>query len=406
MSFTNEQMIRVKMDFPLLANSSLVYLDSAATTQKPKVVINAIDAFSRSKYSGVHRGLYPLAVNATNDFEQARKVVAQFINADAKEIIFTSGTTASINGLSRSIHTILPKNRKKIVITEMEHHANLVPWQQFAKAHGYTLDYIPITGTHELNMQQLNAKLTTDVALLCITHVSNVLGTINPLKDICATAKRAGIITVIDGAQAIAHMEVDVADIDCDFYAFSGHKLYGPTGVGVLYGKYSLLEKLQPFSFGGHMIESVTKYDSSWAAIPQRFEAGTPPIIEVIGLAAAIKYVSEIGMDAIHKHEVELVRYTKSKLKEISGVKLYCGEENSGIISFTIDGAHAHDIASILGDDLICVRAGHHCAMPLNQVLNTAATARISFGVYNSTKDVDTLIMSLKKISNLFGGRR
>jgi len=409
MKLTIDAVAKLKKDFPLLANNSkLIYVDNAATTQKPKQVIAAMETFYKTQYAAVHRGLYPLAANATQLFEDARKKVAQFINVQPNEIIFTHGTTESLNGLARSIQSVLPKDRKKILLTEMEHHANIVPWQQFAKRHGYNIDYVTLDDDYKLSMQQLKGKLDKDVAMIAFTHVSNVLGTINPVKEICKLAKDNGTISVIDGAQAIAHLEVDVQSIGCDFYAFSGHKLYGPTGVGVLFGKMEHLSRLEPFSFGGHMIEFVTKHDANWAAIPQRFEAGTPPIAEVIGLSHAIAYLETIGLDDISKWESELTRYAITRLSEVSGLELFHTKEGkmSGILSFVIHGAHAHDIASLCGDDGVCIRAGHHCAMPLNQILDTPATARISFGLYNTMDDVDAIVISLKRISKLFGGKR
>ena len=408
MEITEAIAINLKTDFPLLSSSNIVYLDSAASAQKPKSVLNAMDMFARQKYAPVHRGLYPFSVNATQDFEMARKNVAQFINARDSEIIFTAGTTASLNGLARSIASILSSGvasdkKKKILLTEMEHHANLVPWQQMAKREGYMLDFIPLTKKFTLDLSIVQAKLSAgDVALVCVTHASNVLGTINPVKEICALAKAAGAITVIDGAQAVAHFPVDVKSLDCDFYAFSGHKLYGPTGVGVLYGRYELLERLPPFTFGGHMIETVTKYDATWAAIPARFEAGTPPIVEVIGLSAAVKYLSEIGLSDIYSYESDLVAYARVQLAKIEGITIFAGELNCGIISFVVEGMHAHDIASLLGDSKVCVRAGHHCAMPLTQVLGVPSTVRLSFGLFNTTADVDALIIALKRAQSLF----
>ncbi len=415
MKLNTDAVQKLKRDFPLLANSGkLIYVDNAATTQKPKQVIAAMDTFYRTQYAAVHRGLYPLASNATQLFEDARKKVAQFINApQPSEIIFTHGTTESLNGLATSLHSLLSrlpasKDRKKILLTEMEHHANIVPWQQFAKRHGYSIDYVSLDDDYKLSMQQLKAKLTTDVAFIAFTHVSNVLGTVNPVNEICKLAKQNGVITIIDGAQAVAHQPVDVQVIGCDFYAFSAHKLYGPTGVGVLFGRYELLQLLEPFSFGGHMIEFVTKHDANWAAIPQRFEAGTPPIADVIGLSAAITYLEHIGLDEISTWESELTRYAISRLSEVSGIELFHTKEGkmSGIISFVIHGVHAHDIASLTGDDGVCIRAGHHCAMPLNQILDTPATARMSFGLYNTMEDVDTVVNSLKRVSAIFGGKR
>lgn len=392
-----------KNDFPVLANSSLIYLDSAASAQKPRQVINVTERFYRSQYASVHRGLYPLAVQATEHFENARKKVAQFINAQPNEIIFTSGTTASLNGLSQSVHALIGSAKKKIVLTILEHHANIIPWQQFARKHNLTLDYINITKDFDLNYEEAQRKLTQDTVIFACTHLSNVTGTLIDVKKLCSLAKERGILSIIDGAQAIAHTTVDVKDIDCDFYVFSGHKLYGPTGVGVLYGKSSLLEKLPPFVFGGHMIETVSQQSATWAAIPQRFEAGTPPIVQVVSLASAIDYVEQVGMDVIEKHESQLTQYALSELEKIKNIVIHTHSQSRGILAFTHKHIHPHDIASLLGDKHVCIRAGHHCAMPLSTALGITSSARISFGIYNTTQDIDAFIFALKHAIKVFG---
>jgi cysteine desulfurase/selenocysteine lyase len=392
-----------KQDFPVLASSDIIYLDSAASAQKPRQVINTIERFYRAQYAPVHRGLYTLAVHATEQYENARKKVAQFINAKPDEIIFTKGTTASLNGLANSIHALIPSSKKKIILTQFEHHANIIPWQQFAKKHGFVLDYIHITKDFDLDYEEATRKLTSDVALLCMTHLSNVTGTLIDIEKLCKLAKQQNILTIVDGAQAIAHEIVNVTKINCDFYTFSGHKLYGPTGIGVLYGRRELLAQLPPFEFGGHMIETVTEQTASWASVPTRFEAGTPPIAQAIGLANAIDYVEQIGMDVIKKHESELTQYALAELKKLPNIQIKTHAQTNGIIAFTHTQIHPHDLASLLSDKKICIRAGHHCAMPLSSALGITASARMSFGIYNTTQDIDACIAAIKDAQRLFG---
>ncbi|HLP79336.1 MAG TPA: SufS family cysteine desulfurase [Acidobacteriota bacterium] len=406
---TNERAAAFRSDFPLLThNERLVYLDHAASSQKPKIVLSAMDSFYRSSYANVHRGLYKLSEDATTQFEFSRQKIAHFIGARSEEIIFTSGTTDGINKLALSILSLLPYGRRKILLTELEHHANIVPWQQFAKRHGFTIDFVRITNDFQLDMEDAKRKLDDSVALFAFSHVSNVLGTIQDVTKLCRMAKDKFIVTVVDGAQAVAHMPVDVYAIGCDFYVFSGHKLCGPTGIGVLYGRKQLLEKLPPFFYGGHMIQTVSKTDATWAGIPARFEAGTAPIVEAIGLAAAVGYLQTIGLDDIHSWEQQLSLYAREQLMTVKGLRFYCGPAHKciGIISFTLDGVHAHDIASLLGNDSICVRAGHHCAMPLSTVIGVNSTARVSFHHETTTQMVDQLVDSLKKIVALFAGRQ
>ncbi len=402
-------LIDIKNDFPILsASNGIVYLDSGASTQKPKVVIEGMKIFYENDYSNVHRSIYSLAGRATNQFEHARDVVAKFINAKREEVIFTRGTTDGINMIARSIVASLNPG-DEILVSEMEHHSNFVPWQQLAKEKGIAFNIIKITPDNYLDMDDLRNKISSKTKVVAVTHVSNVLGTINPIREIANIAHNVGALLVVDGAQAIAHLPVDVLELDCDVYVFSGHKMYGPEGVGVLYAKLSILNKLSPSTWGGEMVQEVTATASSWNELPYKFEAGTPPITQAVGLGLAIDYLNEIGMDKIRMHDCELMNYISQKLREVPELHIIGPslDENgikfrSGIISFVIDGVHPHDVAQILADSGVCIRAGHHCAHPLHCAKSLTATSRVSFGVYTTKDDIDAFIVGIQKAIEVF----
>ncbi len=402
----------MKQHFPIFeTNNELVYLDSAATAQKPKQVIDAIANFYKNENANIHRGLYNLSIEATKKYEEARKIIADFINADESEIIFTSGTTHAINLLVYTIDSLTWSEKQKgvneIILSEMEHHSNLVPWQQLAKHFGYKLRFIPITDNFELDYEKAKEIITDKTAILSITHTSNALGTVNNLKQLITLAKEKNpnAITIIDAAQSIPHMKINVKELNCDFLAFSGHKIYGPMGIGVLYGKKAILEKLRPFYFGGDMVTSVTLENSEFQNPPAKFEAGTQNITSVISLGESIKFINSIGINQISKHEQELKNYALNKLKNIKDIKIYHSNNlsnTSGIISFNLKNIHSHDVASLLNDYNIAIRAGHHCCMPLMSALNIQGTCRISFGIYNTKEDIDKLYNALIKIQEVF----
>ncbi|KHO55545.1 MAG: cysteine desulfurase / selenocysteine lyase [archaeon GW2011_AR19] len=392
-----------KKDFPIFKNNpKLVYLDSASTSQKPKQVIKAISDFYEKENANIHRGIYALSENATKKYILARETIAKFINAETNEIIFTKNTTESINLLSNVLKEILPKGKNEIVLTEMEHHSNLVTWQEFAKKYHFKLKFIPITKNYELDYEKAKKIINDKTAILGVAHISNVFGTINNIEFLVSLAKEKKAITIIDAAQSVQHLKINVKKIGCDFLAFSGHKMFGPLGIGVLYGKKELLEKLPPFQFGGGMINSVIYEDATFLDIPEKFEAGTQNIAGAISLAEAIKYIEKIKIEKIERYEKELLDYTLKKLKSIDGIELYLPKKQSSIISFNLFGIHQHDVAQILSDNKICIRAGHHCCMPLMKKLKTQGTCRISFSIYNTKEDVDKLIEGLKKVKEVF----
>lgn len=398
----------VKSDFPILNQQindhPLVYLDSAATAQKPQVVIDAVNHYYQYDNANVHRGVHTLGQRATDAYEGARETVKQFIHAkDSKEIIFTRGTTGSINIVARSYGDAFIAAGDEIVLTEMEHHSNLIPWQQVAKRTGATLKFIPLESDGTITMTSVKETITEKTKLVAITHVSNVLGTINPIKDITNYAHDMGAVVLVDGAQAVPHMAVDVEDLDCDFYAFSGHKMGAPTGIGVLYGKAALLNQMEPVEFGGEMIDFVSLTDATFKELPWKFEGGTPIIAGAVGLAKAIDYLQSIGFDKITAHEKALTDYAMSKLKQLDGVEIYGPEERCGLITFNLTDVHPHDTATVLDSFGVAVRAGHHCCQPLMKWLNVTATARASFYVYNTFEDVDLFIDGLKQAKEFFG---
>lgn len=393
----------IKKDFPIFFDSDLVYLDNAATTQKPQSVLDEVDSLYREANANVHRALYSLGSEATERFENSRKKVAKYIGANSeKEIVFTSGTTESINLLARSIGNTL-KPGDEILISEMEHHSNIVPWQMTAQRTGATLKYLSIKETGELDISNPEKYFTSNTKIISLTHMSNVLGTINPIKKLSAKAHQVGAIMIVDGAQGASHLPVDVKELGCDFYAFSGHKMLGPTGIGVLWGKTEHLEEMDPFMGGGEMIDTVTMESSTWNDIPYKFEAGTPNFAQAVGLGAAIDYLQNIGMDNIAAHEQMLIEYALGKLNQIDGLRIHgSAKDRGGVISFNIDGIHPHDLAQFLNEDNIAIRVGHHCAQPLLKTLGETATARMSFYIYNDESDVDKFCKSLVTIKNYF----
>ncbi|MGO3006873.1 MAG: cysteine desulfurase [Lactococcus cremoris] len=398
----------IKNEFPVLNqivnDEPLVYLDNAATTQKPLSVFSAIKDYYENDNANVHRGVHTLAERATEKYEAAREKVRAFINAKStKEVLFTRGTTTSINWVAQFAGQIL-KADDEIVISIMEHHSNIVPWQEVAKKTGAILKFIYLK-EGELDMEDLRQKVTAQTKFVSIAHVSNVLGTINPIEEISKIAHEQGAYLVVDGAQSTPHMALDLQKMDVDFFAFSGHKMMGPTGIGVLYGKEELLNQFEPVEFGGEMIDFVYESHSTWTELPWKFEAGTPNIAGAIALGAAIDYIQELGIDQIHQHEAELIDYVMPKLQNIEGLTIYGPKDNkkrSGVIAFNIEGLHPHDVATALDMEGVAVRAGHHCAQPLLNYLDTPATARASFYIYNTKADCDKLVEALQKTKEFF----
>ncbi|TMW72464.1 cysteine desulfurase [Alteribacter natronophilus] len=398
----------VRKQFPILDQEvngqPLVYLDSAATSQKPVQVIEALDDYYRRYNSNVHRGVHTLGTLATDGYEGAREKVRSFINASStEEIIFTRGTTTAINLVAQSYGRDNVGPDDEIVITPMEHHSNIIPWQQLAKATGATLKYLELKPDGTIDMDKVEKTITDRTKIVAVMQVSNVLGTINPVKELAQTAHSHGAVMLVDGAQSTPHMRVDVRDLDCDFFAFSSHKMCGPTGFGVLYGKKALLEKMEPVEFGGEMIDFVGLHESTWKELPWKFEGGTPIIAGAIGLGAAIDFLEDIGLEQIEKHEHDLAKYAIEQLSEVDGVTVYGPEQRAGIVTFNCDDVHPHDVATVLDADGIAVRAGHHCAQPLMKWLDVTATARASFYLYNTKDDVDTFVKGLIKTKEYFG---
>jgi|TARA_B110001454_G_scaffold216972_1_gene241264 cysteine desulfurase/selenocysteine lyase len=398
----------IKKDFPILEQEingkKLVYLDSAATTQKPTEVINSLNNYYSNNNSNIHRGVHTLSQRATKDYEQSRKIITKFIGAtSSKEIVFVRGATEAINLIANSYVKPLLNKNDEILISQMEHHANIVPWQMICEEKKAKLRIIPIDNNGELILDELNNLVNTKTKFISVSHVSNSLGTINPIDKIIKVAHQNNIRIMIDGAQAVQHLEIDMKKMDADFYCFSGHKIYAPTGIGVLYGKKELLEKMQPYQGGGDMIKSVTFEKTIYNDIPNRFEAGTPNISGAISLGKAIEYITQIGIHNITKYENDLLNYATSKLKKINEIKII-GEakEKAGVISFVIDGIHPHDIGTIMDSHGIAIRAGHHCTQPVMDFYNIPATARASFAIYNDKNDIDKLIEAIRKCIEVF----
>jgi len=398
----------VRKYFPILDQKvngyPLVYLDSGATSQKPIQVIEALNEYFHEYNSNVHRGVHTLGNRATEAYEAAREKVQKFIGAKhLEEIIFTRGTTSALNLIASSYARNKIGPGDEIVITMMEHHANLIPWQQAAKATGATLKYVPHEEDGTITIDAIRETITPRTKLVAMAHVSNVLGCINPIKEAAKLAHEVGAIIVVDGAQSVPHMPVNVVDLDVDFYAFSGHKMLGPTGVGVLYGKKQWLEQMEPVEFGGEMIDVVDLYDSTWRDLPYKFEAGTPMIAEAIGLAVAIEFLQEVGLENIAAHDHDLAKYAYEQLSNIPDVEIYGSKTNrTSLITFNIKGIHAHDTATVLDSKGIAIRAGHHCAQPLMRVLGVPATARASFYLYNTRADVDALVNGILEAKEFF----
>ncbi|MDA2475332.1 cysteine desulfurase SufS [Bacillus cereus group sp. Bce025] len=397
----------IRKQFPILNQKvngkQLVYFDSAATSQKPIQVIETLERYYKEYNSNVHRGVHTLGTKATDAYEGAREKVRKFINAKSmEEIIFTRGTTTALNTVAASYGLENVKEGDEIVISYMEHHSNIIPWQQVAKKTGATLKYLPLQPDGTISIEDARQTITPNTKIVSIMYVSNVLGTINPVKEIGAIAHENGAIMVVDGAQSTPHMKVDVQDLNCDFYALSAHKMCGPTGIGVLYGKKELLNNMEPIEFGGEMIDFVDLQESTWKELPWKFEAGTPIIGNAIGLGAAIDFLEEIGLDNIEKHEHELAQYALERLSEVDGVTIYGPKHRAGLVTFNIEDVHPHDVATVLDVEGIAVRAGHHCAQPLMKWLKASSTARASFYLYNTKEEIDTFVESLIKTKEYF----
>lgn len=401
---------KIRKDFPILDqivnDEPLVYLDNAATTQKPKAVLEAVNRYYQEDNANVHRGVHTLAERATASYEAARETVRRFINASStKEVLFTRGTTTGLNWIGRFAEEILEEG-DEVLISIMEHHSNILPWQEACRKTGAKLVYAYLKDGG-LDLEDFREKLTDRTKFVSITHASNVLGVINPVQEIAQLAHEKGAIVVVDGAQSVPHMKIDVQKLDADFFVFSGHKMAGPTGIGVLYGKEQYLNQMSPVEFGGEMIDFVYEQSATWKELPWKFEAGTPNMAGAIGLAAAIDYLEAIGMDAIERHEQDLIAYVFPKLQAIEGLKIYGSQDlakRSGVISFNLGDLHPHDLATALDYEGVAVRAGHHCAQPLIQYLEVPATARASFYLYNTKEDCDKLVEALIKTKEFFNG--
>ena len=401
---------KIKQDFPIfnqkINDETLVYLDNAATSQIPKFVEEKVRDFNEKERANVHRGVHALGLRATNQYESSRQKVANFIGANnAQEVIFTSGCTDSLNLVAASFGEQNIQAGDEILVSIMEHHSNLLPWQQLAKRKQAKLNFIEINSDGLLDIENLKSKISSKTKIVALTHVSNVLGTINPIKELTTLAHEKGAIVVVDGAQAVGHFPIDVAELNVDFYAFSGHKMFAPTGIGVLYGKKDLLDKMPPYRLGGEMIANVTREGATWAEVPYKFEAGTPNIAGAIGLGAAIDYLQSLDFELIQKHEQELTSYVLAKLKNVSGLTIYGPQKSNGrigVISFNLKNIHPHDLATALDLNGIEVRAGHHCAQPLMASLDTESTVRASLSIYNTKDDIDKLVSSLHEAKEFF----
>lgn len=400
---------RVRADFPILFRDiygkPLVYLDSAASAQKPRQVIEAMDHFQRFEYANVHRGIHFLSNAATQKYEEAREITRRFLNArHVEEIVFTKNATEAVNLVAQAWGSGAIGECDEIVLSVMEHHSNIVPWHFLRERHGAILKWAPIRDDGSLDLDAFAALLGPRTKMVAITHMSNVLGTVVPVKEITALAHARGIPVFVDGCQGAVHLQVDVQDLDCDFYCFSAHKVYGPTGIGVLYGKKAHLDALPPFLGGGSMIESVTTEAISYGKTPNKFEAGTPPIVEAVGLAAALRYMMQIGRDRIEAYEREIAAYAQARLGELNWLKIHgTAPDKGGIVSFSVDGLHPHDVSMIIDRSGVAIRAGHHCAQPLMERYGVPAMCRASFGLYNTKAEVDALAASLVKARDFFG---
>jgi len=399
---------RIRADFPILklkpGGKPLVYLDNAASSQMPQQVIDRLVRYQTTQHANIHRAVHTLSEIATAEYEAARRKLARFINArEEREVIFTSGTTEAINLAMHGYGRKFLGAGDEIILTTLEHHSNIVPWQMLAEEKGARIRVVPINDAGELLIDGYEKLFNEHTRLVGVTHVSNALGSVNPVKQMIAFARARGVPVLVDGAQAVPHMNVDVQDLDCDFYAFSGHKLCGPTGIGVLYGKAALLERMQPFKGGGDMILSVTFEKTTYNVIPQKFEAGTPPIAAAIGLGAAVDYLSAIGIDAIAAHELDLLDYATEQLKRMPGVRIIgTAAEKAAVLSFALEGVHPHDVGTLLNQDGVAVRTGHHCAQPVMQRFKVPATSRASFAFYNTMAEVDALVAGIRNVQKVF----
>jgi len=399
---------RIRADFPILklrpGGKPLVYLDNAASSQMPQQVIDRLVRYQTSQHANIHRAVHTLSEIATAEYEEARRKLARFINArEEREVIFTSGTTEAINLVMHGFGRKFIGAGDEIILTTLEHHSNIVPWQMLAEEKGARIRVVPINDAGELLLDEFEKLFNERTSLVGVTHVSNALGSVNPVKQMIAFARARGVPVLVDGAQAAPHMKVDVQDLDCDFYAFSGHKLCGPTGIGILYGKAALLELMQPFKGGGDMILSVTFEKTTYNVIPQKFEAGTPPIAAAIGLGAAVDYLSAIGMGAIAAHERDLLDYATAQLQRMPGVRIVGTAANkAAVLSFALDGVHPHDVGTLLNQDGVAVRTGHHCAQPVMQRFKVPATSRASFAFYNTMAEVDALAAGIRNVQKVF----
>ena len=399
---------QLRKDFPILSErvrgKPLVYLDNAATSQKPRSVIDAVSRFYGTENANIHRGVHFLSERATLAYEAVRARVARFLNASSSdEIVFTSGTTEAVNLVAQSWGRSVVRAGDELLVTAMEHHSNLVPWQLLAAQTGAIVRAVPITEAGELDLDAFDRLLTDRTRLLAITHVSNALGTVNPVRALVAHARQRGLVTLVDGAQSTPHLTVDVQALDCDFFAFSGHKVYGPTGVGVLYGRAAMLERMPPWQGGGDMIEAVTLEASTFAPPPARFEAGTPKIAQVIGLGAALDYVAAMGLAPIGAREDELLAYATDRVSGLEGIRLIgTARHKAAVLSFVVEGVHPHDVAAVLDDEGVAIRAGHHCAQPVMSRFGVPATVRASFAFYNTREEIDALIRGLGRVRTLF----
>ena len=399
---------RIRADFPILhikvQGQPLVYLDNAASSQMPQQVIDRLVRYQTTQHANIHRAVHTLSEIATAEYEEARRKLQRFIHApDEREVIFTSGTTEAINLVMHGYGRKFIKTDDEIILTTLEHHSNIVPWQMLAEETGAKIRVLPINDAGELCLDEFEKLFNARTKLVGLSHVSNALGTVNPVKQMIALAHRQGVPVMVDGAQAVPHMPVDVQDLDCDFYAFSGHKLCGPTGIGVLYGKADLLEKMQPFKGGGDMILSVSFEKTIYNTIPHKFEAGTPPIAAAIGLGAAVEYLASVGMDAIAAHEHALLQYATGQLNDLPGLRLIgTAQHKAAVLSFTLDGVHPHDVGTLLNLEGIAVRTGHHCAQPVMTRFKVPATTRASFAFYNSMAEVDALVAGIRNVQKVF----
>jgi len=395
-----------KKDFPIFENKNIVYLDSGATTQKPKMVIDRIAEFYENSNANPHRGAYSLSIEATEVYEETRKKIAKFINSRySEEIIFAKNASEALNVIAYSYGLDNLKENDEVVLSIMEHHSNLVPWQHVTKKTNSKLKYMYINDEYEISKEEWESQITDKTKVVGITHVSNVLGTINNVKEIIKYAHKKGAVVVLDVSQSIPHMKIDVQDLDADFVAFSGHKMFAPLGIGILYGKREILNKMNPFLMGGDMIEYVYEQETTYAPLPNKFEAGTQNVEGVVGLGAAIDYIENIGYDVIEKYEKELIDYAREELSKLDFIKLYVTpnrENHSGVISFNIEGVHPHDVASILDSHGLCCRSGNHCAQPLLRSMGIDSTCRASFHIYNKKEDVDKLVEALKSAYKMF----